>query len=205
MIEKLKKQRNRMAQGTAAGIGAESRLPAVLPLVTISEDGRPVWSVNVELPPKINAEIQRYVEEDKWTAWTVMIHGTLYLYRAHLWPRERLEAEFRDIIEERLKSVDRGEFTEVTPQFWKDFRRDVKRDGKRIRELQAEGKIGNLMLPQELYDFVKERMASGECKTPTDVIVAAMPHLRRSREKENAGALRRARPTENRRKPKKKQ
>jgi hypothetical protein len=98
----------------------------------------------------------------------------------------KLEAEFQEIIEERLKNADRGEFTEGTPRFWKGR----KRDGKRIRELTVEGNIGNLMLPEELYDFVKERMASGECQTPTDVVVAAMLHLRRSRQEERRKARR---------------
>jgi hypothetical protein len=130
-----------------ASMGAPRRLPRILPPVSISEDRRPVWSVNVALPPAIDAEIERYVEEDKWTVRTVMIHGALYLYRAAVWPRKKLEADFNEMIEESLKSADRGEFTEVTPQFWKDLKRDVRRDGKKIRELTAEGKIGNLMLP----------------------------------------------------------
>jgi hypothetical protein len=172
------------------GTGATQRLLGILPPVIISKDRRPVWSENVELPPAIDAEIHRYVKEDKWTVWTVMIHGALYLYRAAVWPKKKLDAEFNNMIEEALKSADRGEITEVTPQFWKDLKREVRRDGKRIRELTVEGKIGNLMLPEELYNFVKERMASGECQTPTHVVVAAMPHLRRSRQEERRKARR---------------
>jgi hypothetical protein len=37
---------------------------------------------------------------------------------------------------------------------------------------------------------MKERIASGECKTPTDVVVAAMPHLRRSRQEDHRKARR---------------
>jgi hypothetical protein len=40
---------------------------------------------------------------------------------------------------------------------------------------QVQGALGNL-LPKELSNFILERIASGACQTPTDVVCAAMPH-----------------------------
>ena len=56
---------------------------------------RPTWSVNVDLPPDIDAEIHRYVEEDDPTSWTVVIHGALYIYRWQFRTKEELDAELR--------------------------------------------------------------------------------------------------------------
>jgi len=55
---------------------------------------------------------------------------------------------------------------------------------EQIHALQSQGALGNLLLPKELYAFILERIASGACQTPTDVVCAAMPHLRRERARE---------------------
>jgi hypothetical protein len=36
----------------------------------LDEDSHPTWSVQVELPPDIDAELRRYVEQDELTSWT---------------------------------------------------------------------------------------------------------------------------------------
>jgi len=157
----------------------------IFPPVQIDEDRRrPTWSVNVTLPPAIEAEIQRYVDEDELTSWTVMIHDALYVYRWQFRTKEELDAELRETIEAGIRSADDEGTIEVTPQFWEDLKRRGERNVERIHALQAQGELGNLLLPQELYAFILERIASGVCRTPTDVVCAAMPHLRRERARE---------------------
>lgn len=65
----------------------------ILPPVTVDDRDRLWWSVNVNLPPEIDQEIRRYVEEDEFTSWTLMIHSALYRYRTLFWTREQLRAE----------------------------------------------------------------------------------------------------------------
>jgi hypothetical protein len=50
---------------------------------------RPTWSVNVDLPPAIDAEIRRY-----------------YVYRWQFWTKEELDAELREAIEAGIRSAD---------------------------------------------------------------------------------------------------
>jgi hypothetical protein len=155
----------------------------ILPPVTVDDRRHPWWSVNMDLPPEIDQEIRRYVEEDELTSWTLMIHGALYIYRTLFWTREQLRAELESMIEEGCRSAEQDGGREATPAFWEEFRQKAERDAERLDQLQAEGKVGNLLLPKELYEFVKERIAAGACNTPTEIVCAAVPYLRREREK----------------------
>ena len=155
----------------------------ILPPIMLDDRPLPWWSVNVDLPPEIDQEIRRYVEEDELTSWTLMIHGALYIYRSLFWTREQLRAELESMIEEGCRSAEQEGGREATPAFWKEFRQKAARNLERLDQLQAEGKVGNLLLPKELYEFIKERIASGACKTPTEVVCAAVPYLRQERPK----------------------
>jgi hypothetical protein len=155
----------------------------ILPPVTLDDRRHPWWSVNVDLPLEIDQEIRRYVEEDELTSWTLMIHGALYIYRTLFWTQEQLRAELESMIEEGCRSAEKDGGREVTPAFWEAFRQKAERDAERLDQLQAEGKVGNLLLPKELYEFVQERIAAGVCNTPTEVVCAAVPYLRRERAK----------------------
>jgi Arc/MetJ-type ribon-helix-helix transcriptional regulator len=146
------------------------------------DDRLPWWSVNVHLPSEIDQEIRRYVEEDELTSWTLRIHGALYMYRTLFWTREQLRVELESMIEEGIRSAEQDGGREATPAFWEELRRKVERDAEQLDQLQAEGKVGNLLLPEELYEFVQERIAAGGCNTPTEVVCAAVPYLRRERE-----------------------
>jgi hypothetical protein len=154
--------------------------------VYLDEQHRPTWSVNVELPPDVEAELADYEKEDEFAVWTVIIHEALYVYRWEVWTKEALDAEFREAIEEGIRSAETEGTIEVTPEFWEEFRKRGESNVKWTHELQAKGELGNLLLPKELYAFILERIESGECRTPTDVVCGAMPHLRRERKKKNA-------------------
>ena len=94
----------------------QKRERLIFPPVRLDGDRRPAWSVNVDLPPDIDAEIRRYVEEDELTSWTVMIQGALYIYRWQFWTKEQLKAELREAIEESIRSAEEEGTIEATPQ-----------------------------------------------------------------------------------------
>ena len=157
----------------------------MFPPISLKEDGeaaRPIYSARVTLPAEVDAEIRRYVAEDEPTSWTVMIHSALYAYRRQFWTREQLKAELVSAVEEGLRSNKEGKGILVTPAFWKEFEARCDRRRKEIHELQEDGRIGNLLLPEELYAFVKERITSGDGTTPTDVVGTALSYLRAERD-----------------------
>ena len=139
------------------------------------------WSVNVDLPTAIENEISAYTKQDEYSVWTVILHEALYVYRRQFWTEEQLKAEFEQEIEERIANSETEGGIEVTPAFWKSLMKRSKRRVKDIKKLQAEGELGNLLLPKELYAFILERIEAGTAITPTDVACSAMPFLRRAR------------------------
>ena len=154
----------------------------VFPPVHLNADCRePTWSVNVELPLDVEIELAEYEKADECAVWTVLIHEALYVYRWQFWSKEALDAEVREAIEEGIRSAETEGTIEATPEFLEGLLEASKRDVKHIHELQAKGELGNLLLPKELYAFILERIESGDCLTPTDVVCRAMPALRRER------------------------
>jgi Arc/MetJ-type ribon-helix-helix transcriptional regulator len=119
----------------------------ILPPVTF-DDRLPWWSVNVHLPPEIDQEIRRYVEEDELTSWTLMIHGALYMYRTLFWTREQLRAELENMIEEGIRSAEQDGGREATPAFWAEFRRKAERDAERLDQLQVEERLATSSSPK---------------------------------------------------------
>ena len=113
------------------------------------------------------------------------IHGALYVYWRLFHTREQLRAELREAIKKGIRSGETEGYIEITPEFWRNFKKRSRRNLEEIRKLSDKGKVGNLLLPKELYEFISERLASGECKTPTDVVCAAVLHLRQERRKKN--------------------
>ena|SRR5450755_3411496 len=156
------------------------------PIYLDKDRRRPTWSVNVELPPDVEAELARYQAADECAVWTVMIHEALYVYRGQFWTKEALDAEIRQAIEEGIRSAETEGTIEATEEFWEKLRESAERSVKQIHELQAKGELGNLLLPKELHAFILERMESRECRTPTDVVCKATPHLRAEREPKNS-------------------
>jgi hypothetical protein len=154
----------------------------VFPPVHLNVDRRePTWSVNVELPLDVETELAAYENPAEGAVWTVLIHEALYVYRWQFWSQEALDAEVMEAMEEGLRDAEAGNTTAVTPELFESFEQACRRDVKHIHELQAKGELGNLLLPKELYAFILERIESGDCLTPTDVVCRAMPAFRRER------------------------
>ena len=145
---------------------------------------RATWSVNVALPVDVEAALARYINAEEARVWTTLIHEALYLYRRRFYSDEALAGELRNMLETRMRDMDDGHGIEITPAWRASFMERARQRFERMRELEAQGKLGNLLLPQELYAFIEERIASGECSTPTDVVCAAIPDLIVAREQE---------------------
>lgn len=144
------------------------------PVSVGSDDNRSWYSVTVALPPDVDKELRDYAQIDG-DGWTVQAHAALYQYRASFMTKEESTTEFEKIL---LDSLDSGPAIEVTPDYWKSLKEEVLERHQRIQDLTAKGQIGNLLLPVELYEFVKAKVASQEVSSPTEVVLAAMPFLR---------------------------
>ena len=151
----------------------------IYPPVAAGEKNNLLWySVQIELPLDVEAGIEAHVAQGHSPSRTVAIHGALYGYRSTIWSREALAAELHAKLKEGLDDADAGRSVPDTPEFWKKLAMDCRAQAAARRELEAAGKLGNLLLPHELYDFIKEEIDTGKFSTPTEVVCAAMPYLR---------------------------
>lgn len=105
---------------------------------------------------------------------TTIIHGALWEMRNRGKTRAEIRQELNDAIQEGVDSLNRGEGIRVTPAFWRRMRARVERDVARIKEAQAKGLLGNVLLPKELYEFVTDAIASGRFTSPTEVVCQAL-------------------------------
>lgn len=147
----------------------------VLEPVKIDEDGSLMWSVQIDLPETIRLELQGYADAEGHGAITLIIHAALYLYRCRFVSDDQRLAGLRAEIEEGMQSGDAGE---MTPAAWSEIKRRGQQRFKEVKAAQAAGRIGNLLLPPLLHQFIAERVAASDAASPTDVICAALPDLR---------------------------
>jgi len=147
------------------------------PIAADAEDGRFWYSVDVVLPPDADATLRSHVEQDASSSWTIAIHGALYRYRATLWSPEALRAELMHRIQEGLDDVEAGRTVEATPEFWENLHHRARENLARMATLRAQGRLGNLLLPRELWQFIHDEIAAGRSKTPSEIVCAAMPYL----------------------------
>ena len=104
-------------------------------------------SVTINLPADVETIIAAH-EDDEGSVWTTVIHGALWEMRTRAMGREAAEREFTDEIRAALESVDRGEGTEVTPEWWAQFQVRCEENHRRIEEARREVLLGNLLLPE---------------------------------------------------------
>ena len=95
-------------------------------------------SVNVDLPPEIDREIQQLAEADG-TSWTLVIHGVLWCFRGEHMATEARRQELVDVLQAAENS---GPGIEVTPEWWEDFKRRAPRadQSRKDREFAAAGR-----------------------------------------------------------------
>ena len=152
-------------------------LPVVIPN---DRHSRQCFSVNVNLPKELSEEYERYAKETTPELPFIDVHGALYLYRASEWTQDQLRQELEEKLLEGLNS---GPGTVLDENFRENFKREAAVRQAKRRELEEAGQIGNLSLPEELYNFVVTKIQDGTHKTPTEVVMAALPYLRAENEK----------------------
>jgi hypothetical protein len=132
-------------------------------------------AVQVALPRDIEALVEKYIDERASEVWTTVIHGALYYMRAlQLGPDEARE-DFARELRRPLHPREKGRVADA--RFWRELRTRVKRRHAVAKAAAARGELGNLLLPDELFEFVTVEMLSGRFETPTAVVSAAMRKL----------------------------
>lgn len=131
-------------------------------------------SVDVTLPLEVQDVIAAHVAPEQGEVWTTIIHGALWEMRAREMGREAARRELEQEILVGLESSKRGEGREVTPEFWREFKERAAERGARIRDARSRGLVGNLLLPEKLFTFVNEQVASGRFSSPSQVVTEAV-------------------------------
>lgn len=157
-----------MLERAKFGIFPPVRLPSVEGLV---------FSVAADLSPDVEQEIQQYADEDR-ISWESQAENSLMFYRESFMTREDHAREniawgirnFRPPKHRKKRSLKQ----------WKSF---VCRVNEEVSQYRAAGALGNLLLPEELWQFVKLKIEAGAFASPAEVLTAAMPFLRTERGK----------------------
>ena len=134
------------------------------------EDFKMPCSVDLFLPLRYERILEELVSSGKEIVRTVAIHSALWKMRNSEMTREEREAEYIALIEEGLNS---GPGIEATPEFWEAFDR---RCQVRLEWLKTQN-LGNTMLPDELYQYIQDKIASGQYVNATEVVCAALDKL----------------------------
>jgi Arc/MetJ-type ribon-helix-helix transcriptional regulator len=103
----------------------------------------------------------------------LVIEDALWRMRASEMTKEERKAEWIAEIQKGLDSLDSGEGVEATPEFWEEFER---RCLARYEWLKTQ-KLGNTLLADELYQYVQDKISSGQYANPTEVVCAALDRL----------------------------
>lgn len=144
--------------------------------VELSSNGETIFSIQVEPTGELKEELERYVAEDSNFVET-HVRNALTFYRESFKTR-------KDHARDNLAFAVR-EFCRPGPRKLSRKMQNalVNRVTEELRQFRDGGSLGNVLVPQELYEFVRSKIASGEFTSPTDLLTAAMPSLRRERRK----------------------
>lgn len=124
-------------------------------------------SIDVFLPPDVQRVVDRLTQFDEHV---LIIHDALWAMRAGEMTPEEQRAELRA---ELQKGLDSGPGIEVTPEFWANLKRRTEAWAQWIKTQD----VGNTLLPEPLYRFVQDKVASGAFATPTEVVCEALRRL----------------------------
>ena len=151
----------------------EQRLETgIFPPVELSFLEEKLFSIQID--PGADEELDRYVVEDGLSL-DYQARYALTLYRESFMTREDHAKDniawcLRNLGSQASKPLSRNERNAIT-----------RRLNREMSQLMAAGRLGNLLLPQEVYGFVKQKVESGEFASASEVLSAAMPFLRAQR------------------------
>jgi hypothetical protein len=130
-----------------------------------------LYSIELRVPSPVTEKLQRFAAETK-IHWKSAAENALMFYRESFMTREdhaRENVEWtirnfgpprpvRHISQEQREALDQQIMREVS-------------------EARANRKLGNLIVPPEIYAFVRRKIEGGTFASPTEVLEAAIPSL----------------------------
>lgn len=137
-----------------------------------------IFTVEVALPTVIQEELTRYGNEDMNSSWALQAQNAILFYRESFMTREDHAREHIAWALENFGPPERKKRLSV-----REIKETTRRANEELSALKEAGAIGNLGLPKESYEFVREKVRSGEFTSPTEVLLAAMDSLRAERGK----------------------
>ena len=148
----------------------------IFPPVELSSNGETIFSAQVEPAGGVKQELERYAAEDSNLIET-QVRNALTFYRESFMTRED---HARDTLAFAVREFCRPGPRKLSRKMQNAL---MNRVNEELRHFRAAGSLGNVLVPQELYEFVRSKIASGEFSSPTDLLTAAMPSLRAERGK----------------------
>ena len=155
---------------------ADTSSPDLFAPVELSSNGETIFSIQVEPAGDVKEELERYVAEDRLPVET-QVRNALTFYRESFMTREDHARDNLAFAVRQFCNPRQGKLSRKMQNALAD------RVNKELRHFRAGGSLGNVLVPQELYEFVRSKIASGEFSSPTDLLTAAMPSLRAERGK----------------------
>lgn len=131
-------------------------------------------SLEVDLPADVEAIIAAHEAPEEGSTWTTVVHGALWEMRARALGRAAANRELEEELREARESLERGEGVEITPEWWQDLEVRAEQWSRQVNEARAQGRIGNLLVPEKLHAFVRAEIATGRFASATDVVSEAV-------------------------------
>lgn len=142
----------------------------IFPPVELSFLDEKLFSIQISPEAEIQEELERYaLEYGAGVGYTARY--ALTLYRESFMTRE-------DHAKDNIAWYVRNLRPSKSKLSIEERNAITRRLHQETSELIKAATLGNLLVPQELHEFVKRKVESGEFTSPTDLLAAAMPFLR---------------------------
>ena len=155
----------------------EGNVSGIFPPVRLSTVDVTVYSIELRIPSAVSEELERYAIADG-TSWKRKAKDALMFYRESFMTREdHAKANVEWTIRNFCRPPGRRRLSR------KERERLYRRVVTELSELRANSSLGNLIVSDEIYFFLRRKMQSGTFASPIEVLEAAMPCLRAERGK----------------------
>ena len=132
--------------------------------------------MQVEPAGDVKEELERYAAEDKIPIET-QVRNALTFYRESFMTRED---HARDTMAFAVRQFCLPGPVKLSRKMQNALANQVNEE---LGHFRAAGSLGNVLVPQELYEFVRSKIANGEFTSLAELLAAAMPALRAERGK----------------------
>lgn len=159
------------AVGVEYGSMPENALPGMFPPLRLSCLDVTIYSVQIQVPSTVSEKLEQYAGEAK-IPWKAVAEKALMFYRESFMTRE-------DYARENVEWMVRN-FGPPKPAKRLSDRQREELDQRVKLELsaaKANRRLGNLILPVEIYSFIRRKIQGSTFASPTEVLEAALPSL----------------------------